>query len=194
MKRPGSGPERPDGGNRQPAAAKKEVLEQRARALARPAVPRAAPGDRRVLRFRIGSEIYAVALAHVRQVGPLGAPTPVPCTPAWVLGIVSLQGRVVSVLDLRQLFGLSSPAEATPRQEMACAVVLAGSDMELALAVDEVLGDAPWSSEAALAPPAGGVEGRSGHVKQVGPDGTILIDAGALLADASLVVEQTVEG
>jgi purine-binding chemotaxis protein CheW len=73
--------------------------------------PRAgAQGVREFLAFRLGAEAYALPLASVREIARLGPLTEVPRAPADVLGVVSVRGRVTTVLDLRKRLRL----EATP--------------------------------------------------------------------------------
>ena len=79
------------------------ILRERALALA------AEPGETQtlaqsieVVEFLLAHERYAVESAYVREVYPLENLTPLPCTPAFVLGIVNLRGEIVSVIDLRK--------------------------------------------------------------------------------------------
>ncbi|MDP1939034.1 MAG: chemotaxis protein CheW, partial [Gallionella sp.] len=71
------------------AEATQRILKERAQALAREAVPaEAADASIEVIEFLLAHERYAVASEHVREVYPLEELTPLPCTPAFVLGIV----------------------------------------------------------------------------------------------------------
>ncbi len=73
--------------------------------------PRAgAQGVRELLAFRLGTAVYALPLASVREIARLGPLTEVPRAPADVLGVVSVRGRVTTVIDLRRRLRL----EATP--------------------------------------------------------------------------------
>lgn len=62
-------------------------------------------GDR-FLCFSLGSEEFAIPLLCVKEVIAVPDVTPVPFTPPHFIGIMNLRGQVISVLDLRQKFGI----------------------------------------------------------------------------------------
>lgn len=58
--------------------------------------------------FRLGDEIYGVNVMQIREVLRYTEITPVPGAPYFVLGIINLRGNVVTVIDTRTRFGLST--------------------------------------------------------------------------------------
>lgn len=64
-------------------------------------------GDR-YLCFSLGSEEFAIPLLCVKEVIAVPDVTPVPFTPSHFLGIMNLRGQVISVMDLRQKFGIKA--------------------------------------------------------------------------------------
>ena len=58
------------------------------------------------VRFRVGSESYAVPVEDVLEVAELGDLAPVPGAPAAVLGVRNLRGQVLPVVDLATVFGV----------------------------------------------------------------------------------------
>ena len=88
----------------------------------------------RLLSFRIGSRLFGVDESMVATVAEWRRPTPLPHAPPAVLGIVSLQGRMLTVLDLRKLT-VQSTDSTTPQH-----VIALRGDEQLALAVDTVEG------------------------------------------------------
>jgi purine-binding chemotaxis protein CheW len=85
----------PDGWNAAPA--------EDAPGAAKPA------GDDRELHlvnYRIGREEHALELASVREIVRVGQISPLPHTPAFIAGVVSLRGRIIPVIDVRRRFGL----------------------------------------------------------------------------------------
>jgi purine-binding chemotaxis protein CheW len=102
------------GGTVDVAAGHQAVLEARARRLAQPralsAADDAEPGLE-VLCFAIASERYAVALSALSEVMVLGAWTPVPGQPQYLLGVTNLRGEIRPLLDLHALLGLDQPPE-----------------------------------------------------------------------------------
>ena len=89
----------------------------------------------RLLSFRVGSRLFGVDESRVATVANWRQPTPLPHAPPAVMGIVSLQGRMLTVLDLRRLTGGESTVNTTPQQ-----VIALRGDEQLALAVDSVEG------------------------------------------------------
>jgi len=57
------------------------------------------------LRFRVGHEWYAIDVTHVVEVLRLMAITPLPDAPPHVLGVITMRGQVVQVVDLRCYLG-----------------------------------------------------------------------------------------
>ena len=91
---------------------------------------------RELLVFSLDSELHAIPVECVREIVRMRPITLVPGVPSAVLGVVSLRGEIVQVIDLRQL--LSMPrAEPTRTSRI---VVLHGEDDRLAgLLVDVVI-------------------------------------------------------
>jgi chemotaxis-related protein WspB len=61
------------------------------------------------LKFRIGSESYALDTRQIAEVLPLLEITPVPPAPVGVAGLINYRGRFVPVVDLSELM-LGEPA------------------------------------------------------------------------------------
>lgn len=58
--------------------------------------------------FRIGRETFGVDIFAVREIVKAQEITPVPGTTNYVLGIINLRGRIISVMDLAGRLGLGS--------------------------------------------------------------------------------------
>ena len=93
-------------------------------------------GEIELLSFRLGGEEYAVLVANVREVLKLFFLTSVPNTPDYILGVMSLRGTMLPVIDLCKRFGLA-PAV---KNEKSRIVVAGSADEEAGLLVDEVTG------------------------------------------------------
>ena len=103
---------------------------------------------RQVVVFRLEGQRYALQLSQVERVVSMVAVSPLPHTPAVVVGVINYRGSVVPVLDLRPRFGF-------PRREFGLTDhLLLGrtSRRLLALPVDEVLGVNEVPVEDAIAP------------------------------------------
>ena len=168
--------------------AAERILKARARALARPAASEPTQDSIEVLEFRLGGETWAIEPRHVREVHPLENLAPLPCVPAFVLGIVNLRGEVLSVIDMRRLFELPERGLG----ELDYIVVLRSPSMSFAILAHEVVGTRrlPCSTLQASLPTLGGV--RTEYLLGVTGERTVVLDGERLLADATLVVEEHV--
>ena len=118
------------------------MLKLRAEQLAKLSVVSDASEEIEVIVCRLGAEHYAVESRHLRAVQWASGAAPVPCTPSYVIGIVSVRGEIVTLLDLacddRTHVG---PAAAATDTGLARPVLLLGlTPPATGLVVDEVLG------------------------------------------------------
>jgi purine-binding chemotaxis protein CheW len=165
------------------------ILKERARILS--VVPPTAPGDDAIiqaLRFSLGTETYALESRHIREVLPLPRVTPLPCVPSFVRGIINVRGRIVSLLDMKSILGLPD-TETSP----ACSVIIIQSPQnEFGVLADEILELAviPVASIQPSLPTLTDI--RAEYLKGVTAEGLVVLDAGKLLSDKKLVVDETV--
>jgi purine-binding chemotaxis protein CheW len=85
--------------------------------------------------FRVGSAVYALDIAHVREVVRWQPVTPLPKAPRLIEGVIDLRGAVVPVVDLGRVLG-AAPVAAAPTARIA---IVAESGLVLGLAVDAAL-------------------------------------------------------
>lgn len=72
--------------------------------------PGSAPGaDAQIelLGFMLSDEQYALDIQDIKEIVRLHAITPVPRSPPWLKGIVTLRGVIVPIFDLRSRLGLA---------------------------------------------------------------------------------------
>ncbi len=161
-------------------------LKERARELARPA-PNETTGEMLDLQlFELSGETYAIETEYVDEAVPLRQMTTIPCTPEFVLGIVNVRGRMVSVVDLRRFFDL--PIKGLSDQNRL--LVIHDEHMEFALLTDRVPGGTLLPTAELQDPPVH-LEGiRADYLLGVTDRHWAVLDAGRLLADPRLVVEE----
>ncbi len=121
------------------SAAVRRLLQERARLYARPPDAESSGPSVRVLQFRVAGEQYAAEMTVLREVSPARGITPVPCTPAYVAGVLNVRGEIVTVLDLASALGGPLSGRA-PDTGMVLLVEVHG--VRAGLLVDELLGDA----------------------------------------------------
>lgn len=84
--------------------------------------------------FRLEDETYGINVMQVREVLRYNEIAPVPGAPHFVLGIINLRGNVVTVIDTRERFGLTS-TEVTDNTRI---VIIEAEDQVVGIMVDAV--------------------------------------------------------
>jgi purine-binding chemotaxis protein CheW len=172
-------------GDRRTAGEMRAVLRARAQALARPVGTAPAADDQiEFLEFAVANERYGIETAHIREVTTVTGLTRIPGVPAFIGGIATVRGQILSVLDIGRLFDLPDIGGAAPGK----LVVLEGGDMPvgiLAAAIIGVRAVQPSEIETAL-PTLGGA--RAAYLRGVDRTGVAILDGAALLAAQDIIV------
>ncbi|HNT73626.1 MAG TPA: chemotaxis protein CheW [Anaerolineae bacterium] len=134
----------------------RQVWERRAARLAQVPVEEDVGERIALILMQLGQETFGLEATYVFDIRPLPTVTPVPRTPDWVVGVVNLRGRIISVVDLQRFFRLpllkKSARDKTTGSALVKAavadngeeatqylVVVETPEMELALLTDGVL-------------------------------------------------------
>jgi len=169
------------------AEEKKRVLKARAKALAaEPKEPEGGNESIEVVAFLLAHENYAIESSFVREVYPLKALTPLPGTPPFVLGVTSVRGQILSVLDLKKFFDLPEKGLTDLNKVI---IVRAGS-MEFGILADAILGTRSISL-AQIQPPLPTLTGiRADYLRGVTKDRLVVLDAARVVADRRIIVQE----
>jgi len=165
------------------------ILRERALALAaEPGGTQTLDQSIEVVEFLLAHERYAIETRYVREVEPLDNLTPLPCTPAFVLGIVNVRGEILSVIDLRKFFELPQKG----LTDLNKVIVLESENMLFGILADAVAGvrRVPIADIQPSLPTLTGV--REAYLKGVTPGRTVILDAEKLLTDERIVVQERV--
>lgn len=84
--------------------------------------------------FRISNEWYGVEISKAREIANIENITYLPSSPEYIAGIVNLRGDILSVTDLKKIFGLPSE-QLTEKSKL---VVIESAGIETGLLVDEI--------------------------------------------------------
>jgi purine-binding chemotaxis protein CheW len=140
--------------------------------------------------FMLAYERYAVESLYVREVCPLENLTPLPCTPAFVLGIVNIRGEILSVIDLKKFFTLPEKG----LTDLNKIIVLQAGNMVFGILADAISGmrRIPLSGLQLSLPTFSGI--RETYLKGVmSLERMVILDAGKLLTDEKIIVQEQVE-
>src|SRR5258708_2385243 len=105
------------------------------------------------LTFQLANEEYGIDITAVQEIVVMLPITPLPDAPADVVGVVSLRGNVIPVLDMRSRLAL--PRIETHARD-AVVVVARHRELRVGLMVDRVLEVAQIATDRIEAPPAFG--------------------------------------
>jgi purine-binding chemotaxis protein CheW len=162
------------------------VLEARAQALALESREAQHAEALEIVEFMLAHERYGIETCFIRDIQQLKNLTPLPCTPAFVLGIVNLRGEIVSVIDIKKFFELPQSG----LTDLNKVIVLQSETMRFGVLADVVLGVRRVALEQ-LQPSLPTLTGiRAQYLKGVTSERTIVLDAASLLADGAIVVQE----
>lgn len=113
----------------------RQILAERARALASSDTTVDTDPGEQMLTFRLGQDTYALPVTCVREAQLLGSFTRLPSVPPWIVGLVNVRGRLLTVLDIRPLLDIAS----TPPAATAFLLIVTAHGMEVGLLVDTVI-------------------------------------------------------
>ncbi len=65
----------------------------------------------RLLCFNLGNEIFALRMDDVNEIIRIYTVTPIPKTPSYLLGVLTLRGKIIPVLDMKQKLNVSDAEE-----------------------------------------------------------------------------------
>jgi purine-binding chemotaxis protein CheW len=138
-----------------------------------------------VVEFLLTPERYAFAESYVSEVLSLKEITTIPGTPDFVMGVINLRGRVVSIINLKTLFNLKERG----LTELNKVMILKNETMEFGVVADAILGNTIIDLSTLSAPPINldnaGVE----YITGVTSEGLILLNADSLLASKQIILK-----
>lgn len=169
---------------------RRRILRQRAGQLARE--PARTDQDARmieVIEFVLAYEKYALESSFVREVHPLKHLTPLPCTPPFVVGIMNVRGQIISIVDLKRFFDLPEKGLA----DLNRVIILQGENIEFGILADSIIGATSLNENDLQSsfPTLTGV--RKNYLKGLTREGTVILEAAAILSDSNIIVNEQVK-
>jgi purine-binding chemotaxis protein CheW len=165
---------------------KKRLLKARAKALSQEIIQEDAGQQYlEVVEFRLVGEVYGIETSYIREVYPLKELVPVPGTPPFFLGITSVRGQILSVIDIKRLFNLPDKG----LTELDKIVIVRSGEVELGIRADVILGmrSIPQGDIQPSLPTLAGI--REKYLSGITKDAVIMMDIQKLLKDESLIVQ-----
>ncbi len=172
-----------------PEEKRKEILQSRARTLSQePQEEDTTQNYIEVLEFMLAYERYGIDSSFIREVYPLRELTPVPCTPAFILGIINIRGKILSILDIKKFFDIPEKG----LTDLNKIIVLHSDKMKFGILADVIIGMRKVSLDK-LQPPLPTLTGiREEYSKGVTEDRMLVLDAFKILSDKKIVLHEEV--
>jgi purine-binding chemotaxis protein CheW len=168
---------------------KTKILKERAKKLAASVKTEEVKEENlEVVEFLLSQERYGFESQYIREAYPLENFTPIPCTPAFVLGVINVRGQILSIIDMGRFFDL--PQKGITENNRV--IILRSDDMEFGILADEISGVRmiPVSEIQQSLPTLTGI--RAEYLKGVTNDRVTILDAKKILTDKNLIVHQEV--
>lgn len=141
-----------------------------------------------VVEFVLGPEHYGIESCHIREIHPLSEFTPLPCTPAFVLGLVNVRGQILSIINIKKLFDLPEKG----LTDLNKVVIVHADHMELGILADAIVGVRSITQEE-LQPALPTMTGiRAEYLKGITKDPIVVLDVERILSDERILVNEIV--
>lgn len=168
--------------------ASRAILRERAVSLAkRPMEAQPAADFLDVLAFQLSGEKYGLDPRFVSEVCGLTQLTPLPGVPHFVLGIMNLRGRIVSVIDLGNLFALRKRGLTDTDR----VIIVGDGTMEFGLLANGVSGMVTIPLSAIQEPPPTLTGIRRDLLLGVTPEGVAVLDMLKMFSDERVLVRDS---
>lgn len=166
-----------------------EILKERAKNLAKPKELDVLKGEYlEVLVFKLAHERYGIETKYAKEVHPLKDYTSIPCTPAFIFGLINVRRKILTVIDLKILFGL--PEELHEGSKI---IILQDNEKEFGILSDGFEGilKIPVSKIQTSLPTLTGI--RQDFFKGVTLEKVVILDGKKLLSSKQIICEEMVE-
>lgn len=142
------------------------------------------------LGFLLSEERYAIDSTYVSEVVPLKDLTPLPCTPAFVIGIINVRGKILSVIDLKEFFNLATKGISNLNR----VIVVKHNDIELGILADEISGNTIINIDQLQTNVSTISEANKNFIIGVTVDRLIVLDVRELLLSDRIIIDEEVDG
>lgn len=139
-----------------------------------------------VVEFGISSEKYALESSYIREVHPIKEYTALPCVPAFVLGLINVRRKVLSLIDLGVFFDLPKATEIVGKK----AIILGKDGMEFGILAEGTIQMASLLLTEIQPPLPTLTALRSEFLRGITKDGCTILDANKLFNSKKLIVDE----
>jgi purine-binding chemotaxis protein CheW len=142
-----------------------------------------------IIEFLLDDERYGIEASYIREIYPLKELVFIPGTPSFILGITNVRGKILSIIDIKKLFGLPPKG----LSELDKVIIVKNGAMELGIHADSVIGMRSIANEE-LQPPLTTLTGVCAkYLKGITGEQIAILDIKELLSDKNIIVNEEVE-
>jgi purine-binding chemotaxis protein CheW len=165
---------------------KKRILKERAGLLARQKEKTTGAEALEIVEFLLAKERYGIESHCICEVCPLREYTPLPGVPDFVLGLINVRGRILSVIDIRKFFDI--PWQGI--SDLNKVIIIKNDTMEFGILADEIVGVRKLAA-GDIGPPLTTLSGiREEFLKGITRKRTVVLDVARIMADKNIIVHQ----
>jgi purine-binding chemotaxis protein CheW len=163
-----------------------EILAERALLLARESkiADNAAEGRLLAIAFQVGDQRFAVEVKDIGEIVTLSQIVRVPCVPDFIAGITNVRGNILTLVDLRRLFGDVGEGIVDLKR----AIIVHAHDARLGLLAEEILGTVQYQRSSLQR--LGNQRHSDRYVRGVTDDLISLLDIEAIVSDPKVQVDE----
>lgn len=143
--------------------------------------------------FQLDDEIYALDVAHAREILEVPRLTRMPNAPAWIRGVMNLRGAVVPVIDLKHKFDMGATELSARSCVLIVEFVFDETIFVIGVLVDAVLAVFELAPEAIESPPQFGARYSRKYLHGVGRHGDrvfMILAANEVFADVEVELDE----
>jgi len=96
--------------------------------------------ETQLITFKLGENVYAVDVRHVREVVSLRKIVKLPRAPPYIEGIMNLRGRIVTLVNLASYLGVDGYSDPSETNKGKVLIFTLDNNRDLGFIVDHVLG------------------------------------------------------
>lgn len=89
------------------------------------------------LEFLLSDEKYAINSIFVSEVIYINELTKLPCTPPFIMGLINVRGKVLSVIDIKTFFNIPGKGITNLNK----VIIVKHNDIEIGILADDILGN-----------------------------------------------------
>ncbi|MDG5813709.1 chemotaxis protein CheW [Chitinispirillales bacterium ANBcel5] len=160
------------------------ILKARAEELARKTPKTGKDKDCEIVSFRLLSKAYAFEAMYVEGIIHIENYAPLPFTPSFILGIISVRGKIISLVSIRELLGLTGKSNI----QEGSVIILKSETMKFGVIADSVLGFEKIKYNDVCSVPEGFKKSEESYMKAITKDQVVLLDAKRMLSDKRMIV------